>query len=90
MIANIGYKAFIVLTYFCFFGLLWVYFVLPELKGLTPQGIDAAFAGEASAEKRARRERIAKELEVHRLATVVAVVKDDVYESNDSMCKQEV
>ncbi|KAJ5697263.1 hypothetical protein N7488_010947 [Penicillium malachiteum] len=50
IITNLGYKSFIVFMCFCFVGLLWVYFVLPELKGLTLEEIDGVFADEASAE----------------------------------------
>lgn len=72
MITNIGYKTFIVFMCFFVLGLLWVYFVLPELKGLTLEEIDGVFADEVSAEDRYRRERIADELGVHSMANVAA------------------
>jgi hypothetical protein len=68
--ANIGCKTLIAVTSFCVLGLLWVYFVLPDLEVLTLEEIDAVFADEASAEDRIRRERIAKELGVRRLTLI--------------------
>ncbi|RAH63510.1 putative galactose transporter [Aspergillus piperis CBS 112811] len=58
MITNIGYKTFIVFFCFCVLGLAWVYFILPELKGLSLEEIDAVFADEISTEDRLRREQI--------------------------------
>ncbi|KAJ5371057.1 uncharacterized protein N7496_007149 [Penicillium cataractarum] len=72
MISNIGYKTFIVLMCFCVLGLLWVYFILPELKGLTLEEIDAVFADEVSAEDHLRRARIADELGVNNMANAAA------------------
>ncbi|KAE8321180.1 general substrate transporter [Aspergillus sergii] len=72
MLTNIGYKTFIVFMCFCVLGLVWVYFVLPELKGLSLEEIDAVFADEVSAEDRLRRERIADELGLHNMANVAA------------------
>jgi MFS family permease len=79
MIANIGYKTFIVFLCFCVLGVVWVYFILPELKGLSLEEIDAVFADEVSAEDRLRRERIADELGLHNMANVAAdgVIVDD-------------
>ena len=89
MIDNIGYKTFIVFMCFCVAGLAWVFFVLPELKGLTLEEIDGVFADEASVEDRLRRERIADELGLHYMANVAAdgVIVDD---RRGSFSKQEV
>lgn len=89
MITNIGYKTFIVFMCFCILGLLWVYFVLPELKGLSLEEIDAVFADEVSAEDRLRRERIADELGVYHMANAAAD-GGIVHEGRDSMSKQQV
>jgi MFS family permease len=72
MITNIGYKTFLVFMCFCVLGLLWVHFILPELKGLTLEEIDGVFADEVSAEDRLRRERIAEELGVYNMAHAAA------------------
>lgn len=89
MIANIDYKTFIVFMYFYVLYLLWVYFVLPELKGLTLEEIDAVFADEISAEGRLRRDRIniAVQLGVHSMANAAA---EGVFvdERRDSISKQ--
>jgi hypothetical protein len=71
MLGRIGYKAFLVFMCFCALGLLWVYFVLPELKGLTLEEIDAVFADEESMEDRMRRQRIGEELGIWTVADVV-------------------
>jgi MFS family permease len=71
MLGRIGYKAFLVFMCFCALGLLWVYFVLPELKGLTLEEIDAVFADEESMEDRIRRQRIGEELGIWTVADVV-------------------
>ncbi|KAJ5712883.1 uncharacterized protein N7483_010064 [Penicillium malachiteum] len=89
-ITNIGYKAFIVFMCFCFVGLLWVYFVLPELKGLTLEEIDGVFADEASAEDRHRRDRITEELGVHQMANVAADIGIIDEHKDSSWNKQEV
>lgn len=72
MLTNIGYRTFIVFICFCVLGLVWVYFVLPELKGLSLEEIDGVFADEVSTEDRLRRERIADELGLHNMANVAA------------------
>lgn len=77
MITNIGYKKFIVVCC-CVIGLAWVYFVLPELNGLSLEKIDAVFADGISTEDRLRRERIADELGVYNVANAAtnAVISD--------------
>lgn len=72
MLSTIGYKTFIVFLCFCVLGLAWVYFLLPELKGLSLEEIDAVFADEVSTEDRLRRDRIADELGIRNFANVAA------------------
>lgn len=76
MMDEIGYKTFIVFMCFCVLGLIWAYFCLPELKGLSLEEIDAVFADGVSAEDRLRRERIANELEVGRMASIASGAAD--------------
>ncbi|KAJ5087533.1 hypothetical protein N7456_011149 [Penicillium angulare] len=90
MISNIGYKTWLVFMCFCVTGLLWVYFFLPELKGLTLEEIDAVFADEASAEDRLRRDRIANELGVHEMANVAADIGIIDEHKDASWNKQEI
>lgn len=89
MLTNIGYKTFIVSMCFCALGLVWIYFVLPELKGLTLEEIDAVFADEVSAEDRLRRERLAVELGINGMADLAADV-GIIDEHKDSSSKREV
>ncbi|KFZ00912.1 hypothetical protein V500_00933 [Pseudogymnoascus sp. VKM F-4518 (FW-2643)] len=62
MLTNIGYKTFLVFMCFCILGFFWAFFILPELKGLSLEEIDAVFHDKDSAEDRERRERITKEI----------------------------
>lgn len=64
MLANIGYKTFIVFMCFCILGFFWAFFLLPELKGLSLEEIDELFKDNTSANDRERRERIAKEVDL--------------------------
>lgn len=64
MITNIGYKTFIVFMCFCVLGFFWAWLILPELKGLSLEELDAVFKDQSSAADRLRRERIANQLGV--------------------------
>lgn len=68
MITNIGYKTFIVFMCFCVVGFFWALLLLPELKGLSLEEIDAVFKDESSAEDRERRERITREMGLDKVA----------------------
>ncbi|KAK1926871.1 putative galactose transporter [Papiliotrema laurentii] len=62
MITNIGYKTYIVFMCFCIVGFIYAVFILPELKGLSLEEVDAIFNDRSGAEDRARRERVAKQI----------------------------
>ncbi|CAK9784474.1 unnamed protein product [Cutaneotrichosporon oleaginosum] len=68
MIENIGYKTYIVFMCFCLVGLLYAIFILPELKGLTLEEVDHIFHDTSGAEDLARRERIAKQIGLDKVA----------------------
>jgi len=68
MIDNIGYKTYIVFMCFCVVGFLYAVFILPELKGLSLEEVDAVFNDRSGAEDRARRERIAKQIGLDKVA----------------------
>lgn len=68
MIENIGYKTYIVFMVFCIIGFLYAAFVLPELKGLTLEEVDAVFNDTSGTEDKARRERIAKQIGLDKIA----------------------
>ena len=89
MITNIGYEPFIVFMSFCVLDLLWVYFVLPELRGLSLKEIDAVFADESSTEDCLRRERITDEPGVNHMADAAADGGIE-YERRDSTSKRKV
>lgn len=72
MLTNIGYETFIVCMCFCVLGLVWVYFVMPKLKGLSLEEIDGVFADEIWTQDRFCRERIADELGLHTMVNVAA------------------
>ncbi|KAL7420152.1 hypothetical protein Q5752_005118 [Cryptotrichosporon argae] len=71
MITNIGYKTYLVFMTFCVTGFLFVWFFLPELKGLSLEEIDRIFHDRSGAEDAERRERVARELGLDKLATDV-------------------
>ncbi|BEI93925.1 uncharacterized protein CcaverHIS019_0603840 [Cutaneotrichosporon cavernicola] len=68
MIENIGYKTYIVFMCFCIVGLLYAIFLLPELKGLTLEEVDHIFHDTSGAEDLARRERVAKQVGLDKIA----------------------
>jgi MFS family permease len=62
MIANIGYKTYMVFMTTCLVGMVWAIFLLPELKGLSLEQIDDIFGDKTGAEDVARRKRVAAEV----------------------------
>lgn len=71
MVENIGYKTYIVFMVFCIIGFIYAAFVLPELKGLTLEEVDAVFNDTSGAEDRARRVRIAEQIGLDKIAQEV-------------------
>lgn len=76
MLSNIGYKTYIVFMCFCITGFVYSVFILPELKGLSLEEVDAVFKDTSNAEDAARRERVAKEIGLDKIAARV-VHNDD-------------
>ncbi|KGB80086.3 hypothetical protein I307_05842 [Cryptococcus deuterogattii 99/473] len=68
MIGSIGYKTYIVFMCFCVFGFFFSIFILPELKGLSLEEIDQLFHDTSGVEDRARRERIAAQIGLDKVA----------------------
>jgi hypothetical protein len=68
MFDNIGYGTYLVFMGFCIIGFLYSVFLLPELKGLSLEEVDAIFKDQSGAEDRARRERIAKQIGLDKIA----------------------
>ncbi|KAK4683736.1 MFS transporter, SP family, sugar:H+ symporter, partial [Tremellales sp. Uapishka_1] len=71
MITNIGYKTYIVFLVFCVLGFIYAVFILPELKGLSLEEVDAIFNDVSGAEDRARRERVAKQIGLDKITEQV-------------------
>lgn len=71
MFDNIGYKTYIVFMCFCIVGFFYAVFLLPELKGLSLEEVDAIFNDTSGAEDRARRERVAKQIGLDKIAQEV-------------------
>jgi hypothetical protein len=68
MFENIGYGTYLVFMGFCIIGFLYSVFLLPELKGLSLEQVDAIFNDKSGAEDRARRERVAKQIGLDKIA----------------------
>lgn len=84
MFDNIGYKTYLVFMCFCVVGFFYAVFLLPELKGeslyllttvyhvlttgLSLEEVDAIFNDTSGAEDRARRERVAKQIGLDKIA----------------------
>ena len=68
MIGSIGYKTYIVFMCFCIVGFFFSIFILPELKGLSLEEIDNVFNDDSGVEDRARRERIAAQIGLDKVA----------------------
>jgi hypothetical protein len=71
MFTNIGYKTYIVFMCFCIVGFFYAVFLLPELKGLSLEEVDAIFHDKSGAEDRERRERVAKQIGLDKIANQV-------------------
>lgn len=71
MFDNIGYKTYLVFMAFCIVGFIYSVFILPELKGLSLEEVDAIFNDQSGAEDRARRERVAKQIGLDKIANDV-------------------
>ena len=56
---------------FCIIGFIYALFILPELKGLSLEEIDAVFKDTAGREDAERRERVAKQVGLDKLANQV-------------------
>ena len=68
MFENIGYKTYLVFMCFCVVGLLYAIFILPELKGLSLEEVDAIFKDTSGQEDAARRDRVAKQIGLDKVA----------------------
>jgi len=68
MLDNIGYKTYIVFMCFCIVGFIYSIWILPELKGLSLEEVDELFNDNSGAEDRARRERVAKQIGLDKIA----------------------
>lgn len=71
MIESIGYKTYIVFMCFCVVGFLYSIFILPELKGLSLEEVDQLFHDTSGAEDRARRDRIAAQIGLDKVANQI-------------------
>ncbi|ORY30806.1 general substrate transporter [Naematelia encephala] len=71
MITNIGYKTYIVFMCFCIVGFFYSIFILPELKGLSLEEVDAIFKDTSGTEDRERRERVARQIGLDKVAQQV-------------------
>lgn len=68
MFDNIGYGTYLVFMAFCILGFLYAWILLPELKGLSLEQVDAIFNDKSGTEDRERRERVAKQIGLDKLA----------------------
>ncbi|ORX34929.1 putative high-affinity glucose transporter of the major facilitator superfamily [Kockovaella imperatae] len=68
MIDNIGYKTYMVFMTFCIVGFIYSVVILPELRGLSLEEVDRIFNDQSGAEDRARRERVAKQIGLDKVA----------------------
>lgn len=76
MFDNIGYKTYLVFMCFCVVGLLYAVFLLPELKGLSLEEVDNIFGDKSGSEDALRRERVAKQIGLDKLAHHVQHAED--------------
>jgi len=71
MFKTIQWGTYLVFMGFCLIGLVYSLFILPELKGLSLEEVDAIFKDQSGAEDRARRERVAKQIGLDKVAADV-------------------
>jgi len=71
MFNSIGFGTYLVFMAFCIIGVIYSAFLLPELKGLSLEEVDAVFKDTSGAEDAARRERIAKQIGLDKVAQEV-------------------
>ncbi|KAE8542252.1 hypothetical protein D1P53_001738 [Cryptococcus gattii VGV] len=81
MIESIGYKTYIVFMCFCIVGFFFSIFILPELKGLSLEEIDQLFHDTSGAEDRERRERIAAQIGLDKVANQIQHIEEKVNDS---------
>lgn len=77
MFKTIRWKTYIVFMCFCIVGLLYSIFILPELKGKSLEDIDRVFGDKSGAEDQRRRERIAQQIGLDKVAQEVQHVDND-------------
>lgn len=65
------YGTYLIFMVFCIIGFLYAAFLLPELKGLSLEEVDKIFKDQSGAEDAARRERIAKQIGLDKVAQEV-------------------
>jgi len=68
MFRTITWRTYMVFMVFCLIGLFYAVVLLPELKGLSLEEVDAIFKDTSGAEDRARRERVAKQIGLDKVA----------------------
>jgi len=66
-----GYGTYLIFMAFCIIGFLYAWLLLPELKGKSLEEVDAIFKDTSGAEDAARRERIAKQIGLDKVAQEV-------------------
>lgn len=77
MFKTIRWKTYIVFMCFCILGLLYSIFIVPELKGKTLEDIDRVFGDSSGAEDQRRRERIAQQIGLDKVARDVQHIDGD-------------
>lgn len=85
MFQNIQWGTYLVFMGFCIIGLLYTIFLLPELKGLSLEQVDAVFHDKSGAEDRERRERVAKQIGLDKAAQEIAHKENGGRAANASM-----
>lgn len=89
MIENIGYQTYLVFLTISLVGVLWVVFVLPELRGLSLEELDSVFGDTSGAEDMERRQRVAQRVGLHEAAEEVGVHREGKRD-DEHLEKQEI